>query len=93
MTRICIALILASAVGAEAAQTMYRCTDARGRTSFSDRACPGQAAAPVQSRSRLEADCAQGSQDACTELRQASKPARSPAKADVGKSRRKRSAD
>jgi hypothetical protein len=91
--RLWIALVLASAVGAAAAQTTYRCKDARGKTSYSDHACPGQAAAPMQPRGRLEGDCAQGSKDACAELRQARKPARSPGKADVKKSRRKRSAN
>jgi uncharacterized protein DUF4124 len=91
--RLWIALVLASAVGAAAAQTMYRCKDARGRTSYGDHGCTGQAGSPMQARGKLESDCAQGSKDACAELRQTRKPARSPGKADVKKSQRKRSAN
>jgi uncharacterized protein DUF4124 len=93
--RLWIALVLASAVGAAAAQTTYRCKDARGKTFYSDRGCAGQAGSPMQARGKLESDCAQGSQSACAELRQAKKRPNSGAggKADRGKSRRKRSAD
>lgn len=92
--RLSIALVLASAAGAASAQTTYRCKDVHGRISYSDHACPGQAAAPLQRRGKLESDCAQGSKDACAELNRGRKrPASSAAadKASAKKSQRKRS--
>jgi len=87
--------MLASMVGAAAAQTTYRCKDARGKISYSDHACPGQAASPLQSRDKLESDCRQGARAACAELREAKRGPRSAGagKADRRKSQRKRSTD
>jgi Domain of unknown function (DUF4124) len=91
--RLCIALVLASAVGAAAAQTTYRCKDARGKISYSDHGCPGQAVSELQSRDKLESDCGQGSKTACAELRDAKKRSGSAraGKTNVKKSQRKRS--
>ena len=94
--RLWIALLLVSAACAAAAQTTYRCTDAWGRRSYSDHACPGQAAAPLQRRGKLESDCAQGSKDACAELgqtRRRTESSAAAAKIDPKKNERKRAAD
>ena len=95
MIRIGIAVVLASLVSAGSAQTtLYRCKDASGKTSYSDRGCPGQAAgSPMKRRGKLEGDCAQGSRAACAELEQTRKkpgPAAGAGKADPGKSQRER---
>ncbi len=87
--RLSIALVLASAAGAASAQTTYRCKDVHGRISYSDHACPGQAAAPLQRRGKLESDCAQGSKDACAELNQGRR--RSAPSAAAGKPAQKNS--
>jgi hypothetical protein len=95
MIRFWIAVVLASLAGAAPAQsTLYRCKDASGKTSYSDRGCPGQTAgSPMKRRGKLEGDCAQGSRAACEELdqlRKQPKPAAGAANADPKKSQRDR---
>src|SRR5262249_26987117 len=84
MVRVGIAVVLAALAATAPAQTLYRCKDASGKISFSDRACTGQATAPVQRRGKLEGDCAQGSKDACDELKQTTKK-KPKAKTNAGK--------